>query len=776
MTAPACMLARGLRWFAVIALLAAGMTVGLPAHASPGMPNISGQLSTFEHIPSSDISNKMLGQIVGPAWNKVNANDLAAPLIPNTRDYGNNKTPDGLLAVISSSLDAACLVLAVLILLWSHGAFSALNAAKTGTTGSYNTLWGPFRAVLTFGLLVPVLGGYCVAQVVVMKAAHLSIGMADAAYSEVMDYIAEGNPISNAMIASDAPTAENILRSLVCADYLNTYDPGSVKASGVYTPQPTTIGGIKTYYSQFAWTSTPGSGLPSGSVCGGYRLAESSNESFAQTHWGLGWISDITGTSNGTVGSPIDRTRQYMIDTKARSIETLISQLNPIAQGIVKANAPPKSKVPGVAANAGSTGLILFRKALNNYQDADNRAASTAVSTLNGLGSNQKKSEMMAPGWVYFGAFFWNLAALNTEAQTAINQKFQTKAHILSPTAPSFRSNPLASGYQRVEYTTAAFMHELAPTLPGIMNQKQLGGIASNLGTDRSQEVGLASRLVSDLGNDIVNGFRDSITKGNVVTNVESYGQDIFGVGATVFATSIGLQGGGDVLKAAGALGPEGSVISKLGAVGGKIGALLMVVAGPLVLIGLFLGFYLPFIPIFIWIMAVLSWLLMFLKALLAMPVWAAAHCIPEGEGWAGQSARQGYMLILALVLTPTLLLGGQLCALLLMNVFMQFMTGIYVVAMKSVMADSTIGIFTAIVIIAIYVFMVVTVASRCFALTTELRDEILGWIGGGGQSFGDDHGLHQAARGALVGTVGGHAISAGHGAHSALGADKAKK
>lgn len=43
----------------------------------------------------------------------------------------------------------------------------------------------------------------------------------------------------------------------------------------------------------------------------------------------------------------------------------------------------------------------------------------------------------------------------------------------------------------------------------------------------------------------------------------------------------------------------------------------------------------------------------MIVESLIAAPVWAASHVVPEGEGFAANAVRQGWMLLLNILFRP---------------------------------------------------------------------------------------------------------------------------
>lgn len=88
-------------------------------------------------------------------------------------------------------------------------------------------------------------------------------------------------------------------------------------------------------------------------------------------------------------------------------------------------------------------------------------------------------------------------------------------------------------------------------------------------------------------------------------------------------------------------------------------GMVLMAVLIPLVIAGLVMAYVIPFLPYIIYTLAVLSWSVAVVIAVVGAPLWAAVHAIPHGEGFASDAAQTGYKMLLSLVVKPTLLVFG---------------------------------------------------------------------------------------------------------------------
>jgi conjugal transfer/type IV secretion protein DotA/TraY len=91
-----------------------------------------------------------------------------------------------------------------------------------------------------------------------------------------------------------------------------------------------------------------------------------------------------------------------------------------------------------------------------------------------------------------------------------------------------------------------------------------------------------------------------------------------------------------------GVLAAAGSAVSSLGA---WIAGVLMLLAIPLFALGFIWAYYLPALPFLLFWGGVINWLILVVEALVAAPLWIAAHAMPEGDCMAANAGRQGYML-----------------------------------------------------------------------------------------------------------------------------------
>ena len=766
-------------------VLAALALLPIAGFADSG-PAGSSDVAEFYTINDNDKSAQLLEGLIGPAFNEVTGFEGTTPV----QDVSNNQTDGGLLGVFSEVLTRACLVLTVIIMGWGWFTGTAA-AAYEGRTAHrrYNTLWVPLRSVTAFGMLVPWAGGYCAVQVVIMKLALLGIGVADAGYQGVLRYVNSANPIGFYNVPRTDELASNLLASEICRysfNQANTFSSGtsvvpvdlesgspSLSATVVSGPSPS-LGslvanpGVNTTYRDWTnalnpWTSTDkdafgltyasaqGSGVPTG-YCGVYTATQTREDD----------------TALGSASLDIFKAKAAAFNSLRATMDGIAAELVPMAQ--------PGSAVDGPALeSAFSNFRARYNAGIKAYQSTVMSAASTAYSSstteLAGSGVPAGASTSVSnAGWIMAGGIYWNLAATSHKLAAAVGEAPDG----VGPDIELFYSgNQFASTNNEVYRNSLNLANSLFKQLATgnadtMSPTPELDEYARHAGQADITGIGAKVRKYLEyVGLPPLDWFVDSMVgNGDFVTNMQSVGQTLFSVGTTTIvvgavANQLSEGAGGDSGRGVGLLGSIGGIATKIPGAGmmagiaGQVAHALWVIAPLLIIVGFVLGFYLPFVPLFMWIVNVIGWMTQVLKALVAAPVWAAAHSIPEGEGIAGQHAREGYMLVLSLVLRPLLLVIGLFLGMLVLEVSGKVCALLFPIMVRSVSVNSTVGIFSSIAFMGMFAGLLVTLAHKSFALSHEVADEILRWIGGGVHNLGDAEAAG-SVRTVLAGQIGG--------------------
>lgn len=167
---------------------------------------------------------------------------------------------------------------------------------------------------------------------------------------------------------------------------------------------------------------------------------------------------------------------------------------------------------------------------------------------------------------------------------------------------------------------------------------------------------------------------------------------------------------------------------------------LLSQLLGPLVIAGFVLAVVLPSIPLFFWLLGVVSWILFYIECLLVSPIWLSAHGTAEKEGWGSEHTRQGYMLMLGLYLNPILRTAGYFAILVViypLGVLVGWMSSYLQGVMASGMLTSPFIVIGGMLILA---FLGYSIAMRVFSLPNELFERGLRWVNGGQEVTGDEN------------------------------------
>lgn len=154
---------------------------------------------------------------------------------------------------------------------------------------------------------------------------------------------------------------------------------------------------------------------------------------------------------------------------------------------------------------------------------------------------------------------------------------------------------------------------------------------------------------------------------------------------------------------------------------------------------GFVLGYFLPFMPVMMWIMMVIGWLVQTVEAVVAAPLHMVMAAMPEGEGISGMRQERGYALIMALVLRPSLMIMGLIASVGVAYVGLGIFNGIFWNT-ASLMTGSFTNIFEVISLLVLYTVGGFTLAKTAFAVMHRLPDQILEWLASGGaRPFGEN-------------------------------------
>lgn len=579
-------------------------------------------------------------------------------------------------------------------------------------------IWIPIRTIGGTALILPLASGYSTLQIGVMWLALQGVGIADAIWSAAINQVANDNMISVPIIPDARPLAANILRYEVCAAAMNKQYADSNRSTRIQArkvPQVVslsmgnnmTVGEAliplgaayataknfaNSYYvaMDYKWRAVDANGNPDSTyinpdVCGGITWKES-------------WESSEGNANTKTIKLPI-------MLAHATAVRSMVAELQPVAQQIVAGQKP----APGA-----------IDMATTHYVSALREAAKQAVQNTNDKARADFLKTAESSGWIFAGTWYNHIVKMNDVMQSTLNSLPASEPISI---IDGRETQEALQNYQDAMAVTNEYAKNRIEAVKNVYYQE------TNVRAPQDGEGAweYIKKLISAPFMGAINQMTQKIAGSNLnhMSQMKSFGDAIIGAGWGLLGTMTTAAGVSNswAAQATAKIGfdPSAAISVVMGVV------TMMVIL--LLSTGATLSTYAPMIPFIIWIAAVVNWFVLVIEAVLAAPIWAAAHIHPDGDDAVGRGG-QGYMMILSLIMRPSLMLFGLVTAMLLTQPITGLVNAGFMSAVSGVQADSTTGIVSFFAYVAIYVVMMTTVLHTVFSLIHWIPDNVPRWIG----------------------------------------------
>lgn len=722
------------RWLLLVAILFAGNAF---AQAIPqSTPDLS--------VSSSDLTMSLLSQIFG--------------------DWAGSETTS-VMGTAMAVFNAGILVLGSILFIYT-ATIGTLHSAHDGEVlgKKWSSVWVPARFAGGIFMIFPTASGFSIGQIFIMWVAAQGIGLGNLVWGSVADSFmsSQGRMVSEKVQQSGSASAavRSIMKAELCAAQLRGsngrpgYDPsaGLVKNYNIGTSNINGLDDQVVYSSgSISW------GVADGASLMGDLGVGLDADSVTPTMCGVVVLPSRTMASRYITGD-VSVAETTMIRAQAEAVEKVSNILRPVADRIVQAQS----------GNGIQSHDALIRKAINDAETAYVNAISVAGSLYLGAANNHLTKviqEDSKNGWLTAGMWYYQLARINSELSRAV----QWTPHVENITVAN---GPAGGPGLSPQY--AQYFDELETQV-----SRATPGIALNKTGDNAfgaRQYGAASLLNSGTVTDKVvsGGARmfgfDPENSSHPIIQMKDTGDYIMGISETIAgvgAVSAVLKEGVPVAKlASSAVGTIGDLVKKLPWVG-KItkwidlsdGFSFLFILGAMILISMFvfgitLSLYIPMVPVILWVGSMVGYFVTVFEMMVAVPIWMAAHLHPEGEGMAGQFGRQGYVMLIEVFARPVLMIFGLIGALIVLPPVMTVLLGLFVNGAGSMQSDSISGIFTWLVLIAIYTMICVITMHKLFALIHVIPNSVPRWFGA--HASGHDKGAEteSESKGAVVAAI----------------------
>lgn len=611
----------------------------------------------------------------------------------------------GMIAQLFLVLNSCMLAVGAIWAMYHFG--SAMIA--TGQDGEFmgqkkSSPWFIIRLGVGFTGLVPIFGGYCGAQMVMLWGTMLGVGIANLSLDAAVSVLNSGG----SMIATPAsPQATTLAKALfeanLCAQAANTAIANMPNDSGVSVDPAENFTAITTSNKVVLMNQR-------GLSCGGAEI-DITQPPTLPSYDGMAVYS----LDPGSIYS-------QMLSAHQSALSTLQSTLSSAAQAYV-------SSVNGQAQPADPQNTI--NQAALQYQATISQAISNSSNAISGLAS-VIQSNLQRDGWIMMGAWYQTFAQANSQVTTLAN------ATAAAVPGTDLDNMPYPQLYRKVSATYAQQNQQDAST-------STTQSLVSNLTTGTTDPKNFLSKIFP--GQQIVqmainlNSGQGPAGSTNPLIGMKNLGDYILDAGWTAlgaYAVWKGLEGASDsnvgkLIGVVGDVATGGMLGAAKGAAKGVLDALgpfVVIMCITLFFFGAMLSIYIPMLPFIIWFSGVLSWYAVVGESMVASPLWAMTHLDGEGEGM-GQRPTHGYIFLLNVMFRPVFMEIGFVLAGAGIVVLGTLLNTMFGVAMQNAQYDSTTGLVSIIGFIVLYVGMCQTLCNSTFSLIHIVPDQVFSWVGG---------------------------------------------
>lgn len=561
----------------------------------------------------------------------------------------------------------------------------------------------PVRMVIGTTCLFPAKNGFSLIQIMVMWVALQGVGLGDKSMVVIMDYFKTNQYILSPVLPDSRNLAASIFKSQVCTAALNKGFEEAGLSERVATRAKDTDYSVDWFsqnvpVTEIQW-GIPGEGSP---VCGGFT-----------------WKRQTVGDNDSRMIT------NAVMAAHSAAISDLLSATRGPAETLVNSGIRPSDS--------------LIQELANRYNATMRAAAAQAVQQTNEKAMDQFVNQASDGGFFYAGTWIGHIGRWNDAVQQAINSLPQLRPLDIATRFDDVSSRTVrdyliqVDAMARNSQDTLAQAYENRSGLPEPDGPEAFADFLSKtfMGAARITTEQAAGGTLSHM------------------TQMRALGDNLLWAAQSSLLAVAGASGLAGAKAAEWTVGLGFSLPDALAAAGGTITMLIVSMLG----LGLMLSVYIPLIPAMVWTMAVLNWLLSVVEAVIAAPLFAAAHISPYGEEEIG-TAGEGYRMLASLAIKPMLMVIAVFVAIGLCNAMAGVVNDTFMPMVAGAQSGSVVGIVKFVGIVSVYVLLMMGLTHACFALVHWLPDRVMLWLGRSVAGLGGSERIEGEVRGGMS-TVG---------------------
>lgn len=648
------------------------------------------------------------------------AGDLAVSFLQ--RIFGSGKDGVGLggentmLGAAMAVFNSAVLLLACLFVMMTtiKGTVDSCHDGQLlGKTMS--TVWVPIRTVAGTAFLLPLSSGFSLIQMGVLWLALQGVGIADAMWTTALERFAETGTLVQPSIPSARPLAASILRAEVCMASMNKTFEDSNRAERIVPVKSLADKQLRNAYygtKTYRWQSTARpAGTPAS--CGALEWADSTQHKLTE---------DETHAARGAIWAAHEQ-----------AVDALILTLRPVAETIVSGKSPPGGLVDAAA---------------NAYEGIIAAAAAEAVKKSPDIARASFIKHAETGGFFMVGTWFNHMVRQQDVIQATVNGV---------PTFKPMSIESLEGDIGLINYRSfLGFTDDYLLNRGAVAKDNYEAELENSSSIRTSDDVW---KLLSIPAMKAMQGITEQIAGANTspLTQLAATGNSIISAGFAIKGAWFVMSGFAGGKLSSWTAGLVWSPLEALKSISGTVEFL----SSALWALGLMLAVYLPAIPAIFWVVNVIRFMVGVCVAVLAAPLMAAMMASSSGDDFAGRSG-PGWMLLVAMVIQPALLVLGFLLAAMMLYPAGELVNMMFLSVVSGASQGSVVGPVIMVAWLGAYVAMMVLAVHACFAVINLVPEGVMQFVG----SQAGAHGIGQQQ--ADKGISGLEAGAAGAGAAAA--------
>jgi conjugal transfer/type IV secretion protein DotA/TraY len=613
------------------------------------------------------------------------------------------------------------------VLTWYIMLIMLQKVVESGNSGEiqskkYDDTMSIMRTSLSIAGLLPVIKGFCVAQVAVVFLAIQASFIADK-----VNYAGNQTAfVQGALTSYSVDTAEtdriilDIFKSVICATAMRTYYSSHPKLETDYSisivDKSSTIS--DTSSASFLWQYENNLGVP---ICGSFSMSISDDKYF-------GNYSDPTGTWGAMSSEQIALRDRIILSHKNAVLSAHNAIIDSLSSGLF---------IPGQAIDADSIystykdlKLSYNEELQRTFADAGKVTQAEWDKRIQDMYDSSSSIYSAQRGWIYNGS---------TWMEKGRSENFLSKITSQFPSS----SSPM---YDRMDQE---FIREALD----ISDKKTFDTISENQNDSDDQSFSLkrllkdavskadVKQVISSVSNYVVNGLlvetQFDFKNYDPLTNLQHFGHRLIVTGFTMLGLAVSTEVAAEAIGGEGArsswirqglnfvtAGLSEGAIAAGRVIAENIAGLLFTIAPLFIAIGSILAYWLPSLPLFMWDMAVLGNYLLVLVAFMAAPLWVAANAAPGGDGFTSDNARQGFLTMITILARPSIMVMTWHVAIILMKEMGYYVSLVLDYAPNTNAGTTTILWGSLMMVLVLLIFEIV-ITLRCTSLIYEVPDQM---------------------------------------------------